>query len=340
MYQTSALILFHCVFGGCTSPCFCLPHQILYQKKYPKMSTLLLPLFLLTPLVAGSAITAAPEFRPALLRRQAASVTGPATSCVPWLDLENSCAAANPSFTLLTAFASQAPCLCYSSSTWAPDVYDSALATCLSYLATASPVYYTSLNGPNLPRTPCLEVASLVSPGASGVTSSPASSDPYYSACLSFEAISSSCNAEVPGFATMPISAEENCLCYTSGTYAPSIFDGYWASCLTYYSTASPAIYSSSLDGDAGVRSPCALIEPTATAAASTAVQTTSASAMASSGAGVTSVGPTSTNIALTTTAAATTTMSASGSSAVESAGRVSIIGLLLLGIFTITLLL
>jgi hypothetical protein len=99
----------------------------------------------------------------------------------------------------------------------------------------------------------------------SGPAAPSASNDPYQAACLSFESISSSCDTKIPGFAAEAISAEENCLCFTSGTYAPSIFDGYWASCLNYYSPASPAIYSSSLRGDAGVRSPCALFVPTNT---------------------------------------------------------------------------
>jgi hypothetical protein len=309
------------------------------------MSALFLAL-LLAPLASCNAITAAPALRPALLRRQSAAITGPATSCEPWLNFENSCAAATSDFTLLTDFASQAPCLCYTSSTWAPDAYDSALATCLSYFSTASPEYYTSsLNGPNLPRTPCLEVASIIGPGVSGVTSSPASasasSDPNLSACLSFESISSSCDAQIPGFATEAISAEENCLCFTSGTYAPSIFDGYWSSCLNYYSTASPEIYSSSLGGDAGVRSPCALFVPTAAGTASTALPTTAAATttMASSGAGVTSIGPTSTSIPLTT-AAATTKSSPSGNSGAVSGNGGSMMGLLFLGILAIAVVL
>jgi hypothetical protein len=57
----------------------------------------------------------------------------------------------------------------------------------------------------------------------------------------------------------MPFTTEASCLCYTGiSTYAPSIFDGYWASCLDYYQTASPAFYSSSLQGDTLTRTPCA----------------------------------------------------------------------------------
>jgi hypothetical protein len=51
-------------------------------------------------------------------------------------------------------------------------------------------------------------------------------------------------------FSALPFTIEASCLCYAGiSTYAPSIFDGYWASCLDYYQTASPAFYSSSLQG-------------------------------------------------------------------------------------------
>jgi hypothetical protein len=288
---------------------------------------------LVVPLVAGNAITAAPELRRDLLRRQSTSASGLfAQSCGPWENIENSCAAANPSYTLLTAFVSQAPCLCYSSSTWAPNIYDDALATCLSYLSTASPAFYTSIDGPNLPRTPCDEVSSVVGPGASGITSGPTAAptgDPNYDACLSWQSISSTCQASIPAFASLPIPTEDKCLCYTSGTYAPSIFDGYWASCLAYFSTASPTFYSSSLGGDGSPRSPCALYPPTVTGSTSTSGIASSSSGgsgvTATTGAVVTTSAPSST-IPLTTTVATTT---ASGSGAAGSISGVSLIQLL-----------
>jgi hypothetical protein len=60
-------------------------------------------------------------------------------------------------------------------------------------------------------------------------------------------------------FSALPFTTEASCLCYTGiSTYAPSIFDGYWALCLDYYKTASPVFYSSNLHGDTVTRTPCA----------------------------------------------------------------------------------
>jgi hypothetical protein len=92
-------------------------------------------------------------------------------------------------------------------------------------------------------------------------TSSPSSSafDANVAACSSYTSLSGSCAAATSSFAALPFSSEASCLCYTDvSTYAPSIYDGYWASCLNYYQTASPEYYSQSLSGDTLTRTPCA----------------------------------------------------------------------------------
>jgi hypothetical protein len=191
------------------------------------------------------------------------------TSCVSWLSLVDSCTAATPSFKSLP-FSIEASCLCYSSSLWQPSVFDSAFDTCLSYLSTASPALYSSAGGATLPTDPCQQAGDVVATGSGGDNSAVASptttigptitspSQPVNSgACVSFNLIQASCALATSSFTDLPFTVEASCLCYTSGTYAPSVFDGYWGACLGFYSTASPVFYSS-LGGDTLTRTPCA----------------------------------------------------------------------------------
>jgi len=194
------------------------------------------------------------------------------TSCVPWLSLVESCTAATPSFESLP-FSVRASCLCYSSSLWQPSVYDGALDTCLAYLATASPTYYSSIGGGTAPTDPCRLAGDVIATASTG--SYPASPSPTMTtgasitspsqpvisgACLSADLILASCALATSSFTNLPFTVEASCLCYTSGTYAPSVYDGYWAACLGFYSTASP-VYYSSLGGDVLPRTPCARVE-------------------------------------------------------------------------------
>jgi hypothetical protein len=92
-------------------------------------------------------------------------------------------------------------------------------------------------------------------------TSSPSSStfDANVAACSSYSSLSNSCAAASPPFGALPFSSEASCLCYTDvSTYAPSIYDGYWGSCLNYYQTASPEYFSQTLSGNTLTRTPCA----------------------------------------------------------------------------------
>ena len=54
------------------------------------------------------------------------------------------CNSATPGFTNI-AVASQAPCLCYSSTAWSPNTFDGAAKTCADYVKTAEPSFYTDI---------------------------------------------------------------------------------------------------------------------------------------------------------------------------------------------------
>jgi hypothetical protein len=83
--------------------------------------------------------------------------------------------------------------------------------------------------------------------------------DANIAACSSYSSLQASCAAATTSFTDLPFSSEASCLCYTDiSTFAPSIYDGWWNSCLNYYQTASPSYYSQSLSGDTLTRTPCA----------------------------------------------------------------------------------
>lgn len=269
-------------------------------NSYP-LTTLTLSIALL-PSILAATITAPP--RP-LLPRQSADAGS--TSCDLWLNIEASCTSATPNFVNL-AFSSQASCVCYSSSVWQPSVFDNALDTCLSYLSTASPAQFSSISGNSIPTNPCaLEGNILAGSTTPAITSGSSTTtfDANYAACSSWQAIEASCSMDISSFSALPFTTEASCLCYTgTSTYAPSIFDGYWSSCLDYYQTASPAFYSSSLHGDMVTRTPCAA----AGNVLGTAAATSGVSSLVATSTAVTATAPATTTASGTTTSTALTT--------------------------------
>jgi hypothetical protein len=268
---------------------------------------------LLTPAFA-QAITAAAKLRPLLPRQN--SDPG-STSCDPWLSIEDSCTAQTPNF-LSLAFTVQASCLCYSGTVWQPSVFDNDFDTCLQHLSTASPAAYSSLGGDALPTAPCQVVGNVaggatatgttsaaVGGSASQITAQPTATsaqDPNDLACLTWRALQLSCESAVPSFTALPFSVEASCLCFQSSTYIGNVYDDLWGSCLNYFSTASPAFYSSTLGGDTLDRTPCAA-EGLSTAASSVV----SSAIVLTAGPSATATAPSSTFFE--TSAASTTTV-------------------------------
>jgi len=100
----------------------------------------------------------------------------------------------------------------------------------------------------------------ITAAGGSGSIASPTTStDSSVLACISAYSIISSCEASTPGFTNLAFSSQATCLCSTSGTFAPGVYDGYWSTCLAWASTASPGEYSQlgPTGGGDVVRTPC-----------------------------------------------------------------------------------
>ena len=66
-------------------------------------------------------------------------------ACQRFNAVNDQCAAETPGFSDISAFSSQASCLCYVSSTYAPASYDGDFASCLSWFKTSDPEDYTSI---------------------------------------------------------------------------------------------------------------------------------------------------------------------------------------------------
>lgn len=70
--------------------------------------------------------------------------TNPACSFVSYA--LSFCNSATPGFSTL-GVTSQAPCLCYSSTSWAPNSFDGAVQTCADFVKTAEPTAYSDIAG-------------------------------------------------------------------------------------------------------------------------------------------------------------------------------------------------
>ena len=65
-------------------------------------------------------------------------------------------------------------------------------------------------------------------------------------ACDQFESVVQQCDNATPGFQDLKgFASKAPCLCYSSSSYIGSSYDGYFSSCLDYFTTADPAGYSS-----------------------------------------------------------------------------------------------
>jgi hypothetical protein len=174
-------------------------------------------------------------------------------------------------------------------------------ATLLSFaltlpLATSTPSTITTPPRPLLPRQ----------------TSSTTTFDANAAACSSYTSISDSCAAATSSFRHLPFSSKASCLCYTaSNTYAPSIYDGYYGSCLNYYQTASTQYYYGTLSGDSNTRTPCAAAGNVLGTSAATGVVSVVVSSTSSAAGGATA------------TASSSSTGSDSGVAAMERGGAV-----------------
>lgn len=221
-------------------------------------------------------------------------------------------------------FPSLAKCYCYSSSSWAPSAYDNAYSSCMIYMETASPSFYSASWLVNAWQTaPCSAwsaiagIAILSIPGllnfeagltaaSATITAANSTTDPNREACSSWSGKISSCSIDhrsafrtISGGLQHPVK-EASCLCYTtkSGSvlsYAPSGYDNYWSSCLNWYKTADPELYFSTIlavTSESVIATPCAQLGDFIAYDASARPRMTGTA----TGAGIAPTAPTATN--------------------------------------------
>jgi hypothetical protein len=144
------------------------------------------------------------------------------TSCDGFYSIEYSCAMATPGF-LNMGPATQASCLCYSSSTSQPSVYDNYVSSRIAYLSTADASYYSSIGADEFPTNFCIQVSTMlatVRTGAAGPisTASPSTTASNAgtangAACTSWDNIVSFCASGNPLFASLSFAKQASCLC-------------------------------------------------------------------------------------------------------------------------------
>lgn len=185
------------------------------------------------------------------------------------------CVSASPGWSSYTAFSSQAPCLCYESATWKPQIYDGIVSSCYNYFITADPTYISSLSvsrardgdGTTLPTAPCSRAGDFVA-GVSlsalastpRITAGPSAALSRYDinrvACGSIDRIGSFCESVTPGFSSLSFSRQAGCLCYSGISWDPAPYDSIFGSCANYLSTADTKFYST-LKAEGFVSTPC-----------------------------------------------------------------------------------
>src|SRR4051812_25090770 len=143
-----------------------------------------IPLLMLP--ASADPITQGPTL-PAVVARQD---TGNFSSCSTFYGIVTSCSAATSNFFNLP-FSVGASCLCYSSSIWQPTIYDNALSTCLGYLSTADPAYYSSLASNGVQSVPCEAVGDVAT-----MTNPAGRFDPNSIACSSWYSMEASCSSK------------------------------------------------------------------------------------------------------------------------------------------------
>ncbi|TVY80711.1 hypothetical protein LSUE1_G003571, partial [Lachnellula suecica] len=153
------------------------------------------------------------------------------------------CGSLTPSFKDLPA-TSQAECLCYSSTIWAPEIFDSAVKYCADFASTAATAAYPAMS--NLQGF-CTTVGDITTRPASN--SAAATSQGYSSngsgngPCGTMNNLMAQCANQTPGFASLQPADQAKCLCYPNGgSFAPAPFDNAVASCYQVAKTQAPTL--------------------------------------------------------------------------------------------------
>lgn len=186
------------------------------------------------------------------------------------------CASVSPGYVSLPR-SRQAPCLCYSSTSWLPSIFDNAVQTCVNYAQTAYPVDFPTFSslegfcskiGDVLPTSTLVTTTSVKGTGGAATPTAPlttpkttskatfsptaaikntaSATDPFLTntACAIVDYALSNCESATPGFATLSASQMAPCLCYSGTKWNPTGFDSPASTCAEYIKTADPSDYS------------------------------------------------------------------------------------------------
>ncbi|KAH9214036.1 hypothetical protein DL95DRAFT_278765, partial [Leptodontidium sp. 2 PMI_412] len=157
--------------------------------------------------------------------------------------LLSACQILSPGF-LTLAPVSKAPCLCYSDTAWAPQLFDGAIETCASWAQTADPADY-----PGIATYDgfCTSIGDILNSAPSGGSTTPipvpapqpVTPKSTNSECAFVGSALSFCASATPGFATLLPGQMATCLCYSSTAWKPNGFDSPLSTCAEFAKTAS-----------------------------------------------------------------------------------------------------
>lgn len=185
-------------------------------------------------------------------------------ACSFFFDAIEFCSSVSPGW-ISMAPSRQATCLCYSSTSWAPTLFDGAASTCASYAKTADPADYSviselqgfcssvgnvkpasiSVSTTRLSASSAFQSTSVGSASSPLITSAPkTSSTTLNPGCSTVDFALSYCSSVSPGFLSMDVSEQAPCLCYSSSSFNPAFFDSAVQTCANYVSTAAPDLYT------------------------------------------------------------------------------------------------
>ena len=163
------------------------------------------------------------------------------TACLTISSLLSACTAATIQFTALVP-TQQASCLCYEATTfYKPNLFDGAVKICADYASVAVPIAYPPIAG-------LINFCAVAGPGAMptgiGTEFRSTVSTETEKPCGLVSAYLGSCQKATPGFLTMSSMDQASCLCYTSGSWAPTSFDNLVSSCEGSAKDQDPVVWS------------------------------------------------------------------------------------------------
>lgn len=196
-------------------------------------------------------------------------------ACKSLVAVSSYCNSATPGFSsLIDTFTAEAPCLCYESATWKPQIYDGAVSSCYVYLSTADPSYISSLSSSRsraglgaFQNAPCSSagdvLAGVTQTGSASIpliTTGPSAGLSRYDinlvACNMLDSVTSYCQSKTPSFSRLSFSQQATCACYSGISWDPAPYDSLVSSCFNFISTRNASAYSS-LVADGLQDSPC-----------------------------------------------------------------------------------